>query len=155
MSSKLHVTIYDSYLYGKERYCSKQVWQENTVWWIASLEMGREIGGKSKKKGSRKERKDDRRTSKDTRHEKKGGEERDVKKVKGYGTWMVFKQASLKQRRESKEQRREWNKENEIQRWRLRELERRGEKKRNVGNMQQKRDRGRKERREESLIIME
>ena len=48
--------------------------------------MGREIGGKSKKKGSRKERKDDRRTSKDTRHEKKGGEERDVKKVKGYGT---------------------------------------------------------------------
>ena len=48
--------------------------------------MGREIGGKSKKKGSRKERKDDGRTSKDTRHEKKGGEERDVKKVKGYGT---------------------------------------------------------------------
>ena len=154
MSSKLHVTIYDSYLYGKERYCTKQVWQENTVWWIASLEMGREIGGKSKKK-AKKKMNDDGRTSKDTRHEKKGGEERNVKKVKRYGTWMVFKQASLKQRRENKEQRRGWNKENEIRRWRLRELEHRRDKKRNVGSMQQKRDRGRKERREESLIIME
>ena len=154
MSSKLHVTIYDSYLYGKERYCTKQVWQENTVWWIASLEMGNEIGGKSKKKGKN-EMNDDGRTSKDTRHRKKGEEERDVKRVKGYGTWMVLKQASLKQRRENKEQRREWNKENEIPRRSLRELECRRDKKRNVGSMQQKRERGRKERREESLIIME
>ena len=48
--------------------------------------MGREIGGKSKTKKGKKEMNDDGRTSKDTRHEKKGGEERDVKKVKGYGT---------------------------------------------------------------------
>ena len=47
--------------------------------------MGNEIGGKSKKKGKN-EMNDDGRTSKDTIHKKKGGEERDVKKVKRYGT---------------------------------------------------------------------
>lgn len=38
--------------------------------------MGREIGGKSKKKESRKEMNDEERTSKGTGYEKKGGEEK-------------------------------------------------------------------------------
>ena len=83
MSSKLHVTIYDSYVYDKARYCSKQVWQENTGWWIASLEMGREIGGKSKKKKAGKKwmmRKEHQRAL-DMR--RKEGKKRDVKMVKG------------------------------------------------------------------------
>ena len=41
---------------------------------------------REKQKKGKKEMNDDGRTSKDTRHEKKGGEERNVKKVKRYGT---------------------------------------------------------------------
>lgn len=45
---------------------------------------GEKQEGKAKK--GKKEMNDDGRTSKDTRHKKKGGEERNVKKVKRYGT---------------------------------------------------------------------